>query len=226
MSQGRSWFGLAGTGGFARVVMPLALAQFAERSARNSRCVFVDDFCSERLIGGVQVLTQEEFFALVGHKTFNVAIADSQVRQRIAIEMQSHGLLPSSIIAPTARIVGSRVSIGEGAILCDYTILTEDIRVGDFFHLNIYSYVEHDCVVGDFVTFAPRVACNGWVRIEDHAYLGSAASVRNGDRKRRLVVGSSSVVGMGSTVLRDVPPGTTVVGSPARPLTPSSLPKV
>jgi acetyltransferase-like isoleucine patch superfamily enzyme len=71
-------------------------------------------------------------------------------------------------------VVMDDVQIGEGAILSPFVTLTSNIRIGRCFHANLYSYVEHDCVIGDFVTFAPAVRCNGNVVIEDHAYIGAA----------------------------------------------------
>ena len=48
-----------------------------------------------------------------------------------------------------------QVTIGPGAILNSFVHLTSNISIGEHFHANIYSYVAHDCVIGDFVTFAP-----------------------------------------------------------------------
>ena len=76
----------------------------------------------------------------------------------------------------------------------------------------------HDSVVGDFVTFAPRVACNGRSLIEDHAYIGTGAVMREGKAGVPLTIGVGAVVGMGAVVTRNVAPGTTVVGAPARPM--------
>ena len=109
-------------------------------------------------------------------------------------------------------------TIGEGAIFCPHTMLTSDISIGDHFHCNIYSYVAHDCVIGDFVTFAPSVKCNGNVRIEDHAYIGTGAILKQGTPDKPLIIGAGATVGMGAVVTKDVAPGATVIGNPARSL--------
>ena len=111
------------------------------------------------------------------------------------------------------------VKIGEGAILTAFVTLTSNIRIGRYFQANIYSYVAHDCVIGDFVTFAPCVRCNGNVHIEDHAYIGTGAIIKQGNPGRPIRIGRGAVVGMGAVVTKDVPAGLTVVGNPARPLT-------
>ena len=108
------------------------------------------------------------------------------------------------------------VAIGPGAILCPFVTLTSNIQIGQHFHANLYSYVEHDCVIGNFVTFAPGVKCNGNVHIEDHAYIGTGAVIKQGKPGAPLVIGKGAVVGMGAVVTKSVPAGATVVGNPAR----------
>lgn len=108
--------------------------------------------------------------------------------------------------------------IHSGAILAPFVTITSNVRIGKNFHANIYCYVAHDCVIGDFVTFAPAVRCNGNVVIEDHAYIGTGAILKQGRPDKPLVIGRGAVVGMGAVVTKDVPPGVTVVGNPARPL--------
>lgn len=66
-------------------------------------------------------------------------------------------------------------------------------------------------MIGDFVTFAPGVRCNGNVRIGDFAYIGAGAMIRQG-----LSIGAGAVVGMGAVVTKNVPEGVIVAGNPAR----------
>jgi sugar O-acyltransferase (sialic acid O-acetyltransferase NeuD family) len=215
------YYGLVGAGGFGRVVMPLLRAQVANELAEGTAELrFVVEGAANTLaVNGIPVVAIEVFSALAGDHYFNIAIADSQTRERIATALVAAGAVPFSIRA-TNSISLDNNDIGTGAIFCPFTIVTANARIGRFFHANLYSYVEHDCEIGDFVTFAPGVKCNGNVRIEDHAYIGSGAVIRQGRGGSKLTIGKGAVVGMGSIVIQDVPPDTTVIGNPARQLRP------
>ncbi|POC04420.1 acetyltransferase, partial [Vibrio vulnificus] len=97
--------------------------------------------------------------------------------------------------------------IGEGAILCPFTMITSNAKIGKGFHANIYSYVAHDCVIGDYVTFAPNVMCNGNVHVHDHAYIGTGAVIKQGTPNKPLIIGEGAVVGMGAVVTKSVKAG-------------------
>jgi len=212
-------FGLIGAGGFGREVMPLVLRQL-RRGTRDQEAeayFVVEDDAGARVINGIKVVTLAEFKTMSGQKLFNVAIADSSVRERIALSCESAGMTPFSVHAEASDDL-SHNEVGVGAIFCMFTMTTANARIGRYFHCNIYSYVAHDCVIGDFVTFAPGVRCNGNVYIGDHAYVGTSAVIKPGSVGKPLSIGRGAVIGMGAVVTRDVPPNTTVIGNPAEPL--------
>ena len=225
-ARGEIIFGLFGTGGFARETMPLVVQCITEVAKKSPNSVYRTYFVerdSERLsINGHPLISEKTFFEMeCREKYFNIAIADSSLRERIARSCIRNNVRPLSIFSSNATIYEGN-EIGAGALLCAHTIITSNIRIGKFFHSNIYSYVAHDCVIGDYVTFAPNVNCNGNVHIHDHAYIGTGAIIKQGSPSKPLIIGEHAIVGMGAVVTKDVSPFTTVVGNPARPVTKSS----
>ncbi|EHI1093484.1 acetyltransferase [Escherichia coli] len=204
--------GIYGAGGFGREVLPIIRQQVGLKSD----VVFIVDDIKEKVVNETKVVTFDEFCSLKDmDKYYTVAIADSKVRMEIDIKCIREGIKPISIYSQNSVIMDD-VLIGDGAILSPFTCITSNVRIGKSFHANLYSYIAHDCVIGDYVTLAPGVKCNGNVIIEDHAYVGTGAIIRPGTKTKPLVIGSHSIIGMGAVVTKTVPSGKTVFGNPAK----------
>ncbi len=206
--------GVYGASGFGKEVMPLVRAQFTELNKENF--VFIDDGQANTDLNGYQVLSYADFINnSKTDKRVTIAIANSQVREKLVARLDQDSVQHLEIQAANTVIL-DEVEMGEGSLLCPFTCITSNIKIGKFFHANIYSYVAHDCIIGDYVTFAPGVKCNGNIHIEDHAYIGTGAVIKQGTPDKPLVIGKGAVVGMGAVVTKSVPAGVTVVGNPAR----------
>lgn len=222
----KNLIGVFGAGGFGREVMPLVSSQFSFSSSLEeaTRIVFVvDDLACADEVNGFQLMSFDDFCnesAL--SKSIAISVGDVSSRKSIYKRVVESGISLLSVQASNAVQLQS-VQIGDGSILCPFTTITSNVKIGKCFHANLYSYVAHDCIIGDFVTFAPGVKCNGNIIIEDDVYVGTGAIIKQGSKKRPIVIGSGSKIEAGSYVTKSVDPGVTVFGSPAVKLSLSSL---
>jgi len=209
-------YGVVGAGGLGREVMPMLKRMIRDCDQQQYYFVVEDAYYSDEEVNGHPVLKLEEFIELPGEKYYSVAIADSNARERIAGILEDKAATPISVYAETHVGLESN-TIGPGAVFANFTHVTSNVKIGKQFQCNYYSYVAHDVIIGDYVTFAPGVKCNGHVVICDHAYIGAGAVIKDGS-KVPITIGEGAVIGMGAVVTKSVPPRSVVVGNPARPL--------
>lgn len=209
-------YAVYGASGCGRSLMPVARAQL-KRAGIKAEIVFIDDGLSvEAIINSHRAMNYEAFKKITATKKYVlIAIANSQVREKIALRLEQDAIALWTVQADNVVLMDN-IDLAAGAALSPFVSITSNIKIGKCFHANLYSYVEHDCVIGDYVTFAPGVKCNGNIHIEDHAYIGTGAVIKQGTPDKPLVIGKGAVVGMGAVVTKSVPPGVTVIGNPAR----------
>ena len=127
--------------------------------------------------------------------------------------LRSAGLDPArfeTLIHPLA-FVAPGAAIGPGSLIFPFAFIGHGVHVGSHVTMLSHVAVNHDTVIGDFTILASLVGIAGRVRLGAACYIGMGARIiQDGE------VGSGAMVGMGSVVIRAVPPGVTVAGNPAR----------
>lgn len=207
---------IVGAGGFARETAAAVRAVNERRPTWRLRGFLDDDPALHgtrraglAILGGVDRLAEMPTTAAV------VCVGnpgDYAARQRIVHRLGLPTERYATIIHPAAS-VGTGSSVGPGTVLLAGVVLTADVTVGAHVAVMPQVVLTHDNRVADYVTLAAGVRLGGGAVLRTGAYLGSAALLR-----QAVTVGEWSLVGMGSVVLRDVPPGEVWVGNPARRL--------
>ena len=119
---------------------------------------------------------------------------------------------------------------GEGRIgkNCNIGALVEirHPQIGDDCKIQAFVFIPEGVKIGDRVFIGPHVCFTNdkhptavgewellWTTVEDGVNIGANATILPG-----ITLGEGCTVGAGAVVTKDVPPGVTVVGNPARRL--------
>ncbi len=142
----------------------------------------------------------------------NKTCKNAEARIRISKMLMKEGLIPVSIIHPTAYIE-SDVEIGIGTqILARATIITKT-KIGNFCIINTGASIDHECIIEEGVEIAPNATLCGIVYVKKHSWICANATILP-----RIKIGSNSVIGASAVVTKDVPEWVVYVGNPAKEL--------
>lgn len=115
-----------------------------------------------------------------------------------------------SAIHPSATIY-NKAKIGEGVWIHEGVYVGYKSEVCDGVMLNTRAQVDHHSVLLDCCQLDPSVVTASYVTCGERSHIHMCSSIRN-----RVTVGNDAIVGMGSLVLKNVPPKTLVYGQPAK----------
>jgi sugar O-acyltransferase (sialic acid O-acetyltransferase NeuD family) len=137
-----------------------------------------------------------------------LALGGNTIRKKVAAEVDSQFV---TLVHPSALVSANGVEILHGSVLMHGSIVQAGVRIGQHVIVNTAASIDHDCTIGAFAHIAPGVRLCGGVEIGEGALIGVGAVVAPG-----IKIGAWARVGAGAAVVRNVAPGATVVGVPAK----------
>lgn len=208
---------IAGCGGLGQEVL------WAARRAKcqaSDQIVDILGFCAEIAPPENTEIAGLPFLGLVDSELLNglsnrpthfiCAIGDNLTRKRICEALEALGLEPWTVVDPSA-IVGPSVSLKPGTYIGAGSILSPNSCIGHHVVVNHACSIGHDSVLGDFSQACPGTRVSGWASVGEGALLGSNAVVAP-----KVSIGEWSILGAVSLASRDIPPGVTALGTPAK----------
>ncbi len=199
---------LYGCGGHGKVILDILHRQ-------NKKVVaIVDDNPPVTIteIHDISVYQTDIFFTKfqANDNEWIVSVGNNHIREKIVEKLTNFGCLFTNAIHPSAQIALG-VEIGLGTVVMANTVVNTDTYIGNHVIINTGAIVDHDCYIDDYCHIAPGCSICGQVKLGRGVLLGVGSSV-----KPLIEIGTNSICGAGSTVVKSIPSNCLAYGLPAK----------
>ena len=127
-------------------------------------------------------------------------------------QLSSHCVLGELAQHPDLPVISGGVELGDDNTLREFVSIHAPTvepatRLGSHCYVMVNCNINHDCILGDHVKMASGATLAGYVTVGDYAYFGLNAVVH-----QRLEIGEQTMLGMNSSILKNVPPFAVIAG--------------
>ncbi len=202
---------IIGARGFGREIYNIAIQT---KEYNNEWIVkgFLDD--KSDALEGFQnypsILSSVEDYEVEENDVFICALGDVKWKKEYVNTILSKNGKFINIIHPTVN-VGLNTKIGIGCIVCPYTYISNDVTIGNFTTIQSHAAIGHDVTIGNFNQINALTFFGGFVKTEDEVTVNPGATIIP-----KATIGEKSILGINSTILRQVKSNVTVFGTPAK----------
>jgi sugar O-acyltransferase (sialic acid O-acetyltransferase NeuD family) len=205
---------IVGAGGHAQVIADAILSRSCP-GVDLTLAGFLDDNPDLRgsLLLGARVLGSIGQLGEVEHDAIVLGIGDNTIRARLFTQLQWRGRQFVSVVHQRATLAAD-VQLGAGTVVFAGAVVNTGSIIGPNVIINTGATVDHHTQIGAHAHIAPGVHLGGAVSVGVGTLVGIGSSVMPGRS-----IGDWATVGAGAVVTKNVQPGQTVVGVPAKQLT-------
>ncbi|MDY4789568.1 MAG: acetyltransferase [Bacteroidales bacterium] len=151
-----------------------------------------------------------EDYIVQDRDVFFCAIGNTMIRKKCVNQILEKGGEFINIISPSAY-VSPMAKLGIGIGIKFNSVISPDAEIGDFTFIQSGSVIGHDVRIGSFCQINAISFFAGCCVVEDNVCINAGARL-----VQNVKIGKGATVGIGSIVLRNVKPNTTVFGMPAK----------
>lgn len=201
-----------GSGGFAKQLLEAII-----QNDPAAKPVFYNDTGNEvafNLFGKYPILkTSEEanhYLRNIDNR-FTIGISGPATRRKLANKMTKMGGVFSSVISSRALIGNHDNELGKGINILSGVTIENGVTIKEGTMINLNTTITHDVTIGKYCELGVGVTLSGAVTVEDECFVGSGAIILP-----KVHISKGAKIGAGAVVTKDVEPGSTVVGIPAK----------
>lgn len=140
---------------------------------------------------------------------FICALGDPRQRRRYAAPLLEQGVPFLNLCTGLVNYGGP--VLGQGCVFEKEVRTGVDVHMGDFVIVQSTTLIGYEVKIGSYVTIGSFVFIGGGAQVADDVIIHPHSTILPG-----VKIGAGAVVGAGSVVMKDVPPGVTVLGNPAK----------
>ena len=116
-----------------------------------------------------------------------------------------------NLYAPSVTFLDKEsLKIGKGNIICSNSLISCNVKIGDFNLFNGYVPIGHDTVIGNYNVVMPSCNISGGVKMGDCNFLGVQSVVL-----QYVKIGNETRIGANSVLMRNARDGYLYAGNPA-----------
>jgi sugar O-acyltransferase (sialic acid O-acetyltransferase NeuD family) len=125
------------------------------------------------------------------------------------------------VLSHPSAVISQSAFLGPGTQILSQANISAGAILGEACIVNSNASVDHECLIGDGVHIGPSATLCGCVTVGNNAFIGAGSVILP-----RVKIGDGSIVGAGAIVTKNVPPGLTVVGNPAKFINKTQMEKI